>query len=160
MSTVGFWSVFSHRQQLREAMKKSQLPENRKYESPDRADWRDSSQCRYHKITIRFGLAVLLLTTSCLVSADCVEGALTKSKFNRMNNHTIALTGGYGEAIVIRTSCRINRKSAVSILKDSFCNDDKAVLHIDGKDCDAEKVSLGDKFNEGRTTDQEEWIPD
>jgi len=52
------------------------------------------------------------------VNAECVEGALTKSKFNRMNSH------------------------------------------IDGKDCDAEKVSLGDKFNEGRTSDEEEWIPD
>lgn len=141
-------------------MKKLQLPENQKYENPNRADWRDSSLCLIQKTTIRFGLAILLLTMSCLVSADCVEGALTKSKFNRMNNHTIALTGGYGEAIVIRTSCRINRKSTISILKDSFCNDDKAVLHIDGKDCDAEKVSLGDKFNEGRTNDQEEWIPD
>jgi hypothetical protein len=111
-------------------------------------------------MTIRFGLAILLLTTSCMVNAECVEGALTKSKFNRMNSHTIALTGGYGEAIVIRTSCRINRKSTISILKDSFCNDDKALLHIDGIDCDAEKVSLGDKFNEGRTNDEEEWIPD
>ena len=129
------------------------------HENPDGADWQASRLAQNHKMTIHFALAILLLTMSCLVNAECVEGALTKSKFNRMNSHTIALTGGYGEAIVIRTSCRINRKSTISILKDSFCDDDKAVLHIDGKDCDAEKVSLGDKFNEGATNDSEEWIP-
>ena len=105
----------------------------------------------------RLSLAVLLFSMSCFAIADCVEGARTKTKFNRLNNHTIALTGGYGQAIVIRTTCQIKRNSDVAILLDSFCDSDKAVLHVDGKDCDAEKVSSGDKFSEGRLVDEEKW---
>jgi len=105
----------------------------------------------------RFCLALLLSTISFLVNADCVEGARTKTKFNRLNVHTIALTGGYGDAIVIKTTCRIKKNSAIEILKDSFCDFDKAVLYIDGNNCDAEKVGKGDKFNEGRMFDEDEW---
>ena len=105
----------------------------------------------------RLSLAVLLFSMASFAIADCVEGARTKSKFNRLNNHTVALTGGYGEAIVIKTTCKIKKNSDVAILLDSFCDADKAVLHIDGKDCNAEKVSKGDKFSEGRIVDEENW---
>jgi hypothetical protein len=118
--------------------------------------------CEENNMISRFFLMFLLSCTSCWVNAGCVEGALTKTKFNRLNNHTIALTGGYGEAIVIRTSCVIKRKSHIEILKDSFCDLDKAVLYIDGENCDAEQVSTGAKMNEGRAFDEEEWehVPD
>ena len=105
---------------------------------------------------IQFGLAVLLILVSGWASAECVEGALLKSKFSRLNSRTIALTGGYGDAIVIRASCKIKRNSQVSILKDSFCSDTEAVLHVDGKDCAAEEVFIGDRINENRLFGPEE----
>lgn len=90
---------------------------------------------------------LLLFTIPCSVNAECVEGAMTVNKYTRVNSHTIALTGGYDGAIVVRTDCKIKRNSEVEILKDTFCDEDKAVLYIDGKNCDAEKVSRDDKFN-------------
>ena len=71
----------------REAMKNLPLPKNCMHENPDGADWQASRLAQNHKMTIHFALAILLLTMSCLVNAECVEGALTKSKFNRMNSH-------------------------------------------------------------------------
>ena len=104
----------------------------------------------------RIGLVLLLCTASNWAGAECVEGALLKSKFSRLNSSTVALTGGYGDSIVIRTSCRIKRNSQVSILKDSFCSDTEAVLHVDGKDCAAEQVYLGEKITENRLYDRDE----
>lgn len=99
----------------------------------------------------RIVLALVLSAFACQASAECVEGAKTKTGFSRLNNHTVALTGGYGAAIVIKTPCTVRRNSNVSILKDSFCQSDEAVLFIDGNECGAEKVSLDDKFNEDRS---------
>ena len=105
----------------------------------------------------RIVLTLLLYTVACQANAECVEGAQTKTGFSRLNSHTVALTGGYGAAIVIRTPCKIKRNSGVSILKDSFCNSDEAVLFIDGNECSAEKVSLDDKFNEDRSGSDYNW---
>ena len=102
------------------------------------------------------GLAFLLCTLCNWASAECVEGALLKSKYSRLNSSTVALTGGYGDSIVIRTSCKIKRNSQVSILKDSFCGGTEAVLHVDGEDCAAEQVYLGEKITENRLFDREE----
>jgi hypothetical protein len=105
---------------------------------------------------IRIYCVLLLITLSCSAAAECVEGALLKSKYSRLNVHTVALTGGYGDSIVIRTSCRITRNSQVSILKDAFCSKTEAVLHVDGKDCDAEQVFLGEKITENRLYGEDE----
>jgi len=103
----------------------------------------------------RFSLVILLLTISCSGMADCVEGALNKNKFSRLNNHTVALTGGYGSPIVIKTDCRIKRNSSVSILKDSFCSASEAVLFVDGEECTAEHVSESDKLSDNELFDEE-----
>ena len=103
----------------------------------------------------RFSFAILLLAISCSTMADCVEGALHKTKFSRLNNHTVALTGGYGSAIVIKTDCKIKRNSSVSILKDSFCSASEAVLFVDGEDCAAEHVSESDKLTDNELYDEE-----
>jgi hypothetical protein len=105
---------------------------------------------------IRFGLAILLCLGPGWAGAECVEGALLKSKFSRLNSRTVALTGGYGDSIVIRTSCKIKRNSQVSILKDSFCSGTEAVMHVDGEDCAAEQVYLGEKITENRLYDRDE----
>jgi len=106
---------------------------------------------------IRSGLTLLLSLTHCFAMADCVEGAMSKTKFSRLNNHTVALTGWYGSPIVIKTSCRIKRSSQIAILKDSFCSSSEAVLSVDGIECDAENVSEGDKFNEENAFDEDNW---
>jgi hypothetical protein len=104
----------------------------------------------------RIYCVLLLLTLSCSAAAECVEGALLKSKFSRLNSSTVALTGGYGDSIVIRTSCKIGRNSQVSILKDTFCSGTEAVLHVDGQDCAAEQVYLGEKITDNRLYGEEE----
>jgi len=103
----------------------------------------------------RFNFAILLLTISCSAMADCVEGALHKTKFSRLNNHTVALSGGYGSPIVIKTDCLIKRNSTVSILKDSFCSASEAVLFVDGEECAADHVSESDKLSENELFDEE-----
>ena len=105
---------------------------------------------------IRLSLAVLLFTLPGFATADCVEGALNKSKFSRLNNHTVALTGGYGSPIVIKTSCQINRNSTVSILKDSFCSASEAVLFVDGQECAADHVSESDNITRNNLYDEDE----
>ena len=105
----------------------------------------------------RLGLSLLLCSVSSLVAAECVEGALLKSKFSRLNVHTIALTGGYGDSIVIRTSCKIKRNSSIGVLKDTFCSASEAVLLIDGEECGADQVHIGDKITENRLFDTDEW---
>ena len=104
----------------------------------------------------RTGITTLLCFVSFAANADCVEGALTMNRFSRVNSHTVALTGGYDGAIVIRTACRIKRSSTVEVLKDSFCNEATDVLVIDGKNCDVEQVSRDDRFNEDRLWDEDD----
>ncbi len=104
----------------------------------------------------RLSLAFLLFAVPCIAQSDCVEGALNKSKFSRLNNHTVALTGGYGSPIVIKTSCQINRNSTVSILKDSFCSASEAVLFVDGQECAADHVSESDNITKNNLYDEDE----
>lgn len=104
----------------------------------------------------RLSLAFLLFSLPCIAQSDCVEGALNKTKFSRLNNHTVALSGGYGSAIVIKTDCLVKRNSTVSILKDSFCSASEAVLFVDGQECTAEHVSDSDKITRNNLYDDDE----
>ena len=103
----------------------------------------------------RLSLGLLLFAMPCFAVADCVEGALHKTKFSRLNNHTVALTGGYGSPIVIKTSCKVKRNSTVSILKDSFCSASEAVLFVDGVECAADHVSESDKISDNKLYDDD-----
>ena len=73
--------------------------------------------------------------------ADCVFGAKNKTKYNRLDNNTIILSGGFGSEIMIKTFCFISPASSVKVLKDSFCSYESSVLYIDGEVCDVNNVS-------------------
>jgi len=89
----------------------------------------------------RFGLSVLLCFVSFSVAADCVYSAKSKSKFTRLDNHTIILQGGTGGDIIVKTFCFIYATSEVQVLQDSFCSYASAVLYVDGEVCDARQVT-------------------
>lgn len=74
------------------------------------------------------------------VSADCVYGAKDKRSYSVIDNHTIILTGGFRDNIMIKTYCFIYNSSQLQVLKDSFCSHENAVLYIDGEVCDASQV--------------------
>jgi len=84
-------------------------------------------------------IVFLLLGTNLL--ADCVYGAKDKTKYTRLDNHSVVLQGGYGNNILIKTYCSIYSSSEIQVLKDDFCSYDSAVLYIDGQICDANQVS-------------------
>lgn len=85
-------------------------------------------------------LAISLFTSS-IVVADCVYGAKDKTKYTKLDNHSIVLQGGYGNGILIKTYCSIYGSSEVQVLKDDFCSYESAVLYIDGQVCDANQVT-------------------
>ena len=76
--------------------------------------------------------------------ADCVFGAKDKTSFNRIDNHTIILSGSIGSDMILKTYCFIYQSSSVTVLKDSFCSHESAVLYIDNEVCDVNQV---DKLN-------------
>ncbi len=73
--------------------------------------------------------------------ADCVYGAQSKTSFTVLDSRTIMLTGGYGPDIIIRTYTYLSRYANVSVLKDSFCSYENAVLYVDGQVVDASQVT-------------------
>ena len=73
--------------------------------------------------------------------ADCVYGAKSKSSYVLLDQNTIMLTDGFGPDIVIKTWTYLNRFSSISVLKDSFCSYESAVLYIDGTVVDANQVT-------------------
>jgi len=83
----------------------------------------------------------LLLFTSSILVADCVNGAKDKTKYTRLDSHSVVLQGGYGSGILIKTYCFIYGSSEVQVLKDDFCSYESAVLYIDGNVCDANQVT-------------------
>lgn len=89
-------------------------------------------------VAVAIGTLLLLLTQTAL--AACVLGAKSKTRFTRLDTHTIILSGGYGPKILIKTFCFIHSSSDVSVLKDSFCSHENAVLYIDGEMCDVRSV--------------------
>ena len=86
-------------------------------------------------------ICIFLLTLSTASFADCVYSAKDKSKFTVLDNHTIILQGGPGPDIIIKTYSFINRASSITVLKDSFCSYESAVLYIDGEVADAKQVT-------------------
>jgi hypothetical protein len=88
-------------------------------------------------------LAILLFSLVSLTSvqADCVYGAKNKTSFKVLGSSTILLSGGYGQDILIKTYSYFYSTSDVTVLKDSFCSYDSAVLHIDGEVVDAQSVT-------------------
>ena len=80
-------------------------------------------------------------TMSVSASADCVFGAQAKTSFIVLDNHTIVLTGGYGSKILIKTFAFLNRGSQLTVLKDSFCSFESAILYVDGEVVDANQVT-------------------
>ena len=82
-----------------------------------------------------------LLILSAPSFADCVYGAKSKAKFTVLDSHTILLQGGSGPDVIIKTFAFINRGSTITVLKDSFCSFESAVLYIDGEVVDANQVT-------------------
>ncbi len=83
---------------------------------------------------------ILTLALTLQVHADCVWNAKSKRSFQRIDNHTILLTGGPGPDILIKTWSFVYSTSTVAVLKDSFCSHENAVLLIDGEVADAREV--------------------
>jgi hypothetical protein len=87
-------------------------------------------------------LSFIFFLTYCAPSfADCVFGAKDKTKFTLLDNRTILLQGGSGSDIIIKTLTSINRASSITVLKDSFCSHENAVLYVDGEVLDVNQVT-------------------
>lgn len=86
-------------------------------------------------------ICVFLLAVSTPSFADCVYGAKDKTKFTVLDSHTIILQGGIGSDIIIKTYAFINRGSSITVLKDSFCSYESAVLYIDGQVVDVNQIT-------------------
>ena len=84
---------------------------------------------------------IFLLTLSAPSFADCVYGAKNKTKVTVLDSHTIILQGGAGPDIIIKTFAFIARASSITVLKDSFCSYDSAVLYVDGEVVDVNQVT-------------------
>ena len=84
---------------------------------------------------------ILGISIHSVAIADCVYGAKDKTKFSRLDNHTIILSGVYGSDIMIKTYCFIYSSSELTVLKDNFCSYESDVLYIDGEACDANQVN-------------------
>jgi hypothetical protein len=76
--------------------------------------------------------------------ADCVINAKSKTKFTVLDSHTILLSGGIGPDIIIKTYAFLSSSSSVTVLKDSFCSFESAVLYVDGATVDANQVTKVD----------------
>ena len=73
-------------------------------------------------------------------NADCIFGAKSKTSFVILDSHTILLKNGPGKDILIKSFSFFNSGSSVSVLKDSFCDYESAVLYVDGQVVDAQQV--------------------
>lgn len=86
-------------------------------------------------------VAFFLLIATCSAYADCVINAQMKQSYVVLDTHTIMLKGGVGNDIIIKTFAFINSSSQVTVLKDSFCSYENAVLYINGEVVDAQQVT-------------------
>jgi NDP-sugar pyrophosphorylase family protein len=84
-------------------------------------------------------LALTLFLFSSVSFADCVVSAKSAMRFSVIDSHTIILKG-IGRDILIKTLSFIYPSSSVTILKDSFCDYENAVLYIDGQVSDVTQV--------------------
>lgn len=85
--------------------------------------------------------SLFILLISNLAVADCVFNAQGKTRFSRLDSHTIILSGGAGRDIMLKTFCFIYRTSEVQVLQDSFCSYASDVLYIDGNVCGVNKIN-------------------
>lgn len=85
-------------------------------------------------------LFLVLLVISQNIFADCVYGAKYKTSYTVLGNHAIILKGGSGADILIKSFSFFYPSSDVTVLKDSFCSYDSAVLYVDGETVDANQV--------------------
>jgi len=84
-------------------------------------------------------LAIALLVWSAdAAHADCVVGAKMTLNYVVLDAHTIILKVGNG--ILVKSLHFFNSASSVSVLKDSFCDYDSAVLYVDGEVVDVQQV--------------------
>jgi hypothetical protein len=83
---------------------------------------------------------LLLLSISFASQADCVYGAKSKMSFVILDSHSILLKNGPGKDILIKSFSFFYSSSSVTILKDSFCDYESAVLYVDGNVVDAQQV--------------------
>jgi len=92
------------------------------------------------KKIIIFLILPILIIISQNIFADCVYGAKSKTSYVILNDHTIILKGGFGGDILIKSFSFFYPSSDVSVLKDSFCSYDSAVLYVDGETVDVNEI--------------------
>jgi len=91
----------------------------------------------YYRIFI---IGILSLFIQAEAIADCVYGAKNKTTFVVVDSHTILLKGGAGPNILIKSFSFFYPTSQLTVLKDSFCSYESAVLYVDGNVVDASEV--------------------
>ena len=57
-----------------------------------------------------------------------------------LDDHSVMLRGGYGNDIIVKTYAYLNTSSDITILKDSFCDFESAVLYVSGEVVNANEV--------------------
>ena len=85
-------------------------------------------------------VAILFAVVGLSAHADCIYGAKSKMSYVVLDSHTILLKGGVGKDILIKSFSFFYSTSQVTILKDSFCDYESAVLYVDGATVDAQQV--------------------
>lgn len=98
--------------------------------------------------TISMRLRILPLIVGCAsaliitgaADAGCVLNAKSKTSYVVLDSHTILLKGGIGNDILIKSFAFFYPSSQVTVLKDSFCDYESAVLYVDGEVVDVQKV--------------------
>lgn len=74
------------------------------------------------------------------VLADCVYGAKSKTQYVILDSHTVLLKGGTGGDILIKSFSFFYKGVQLTILKDSFCSYESAVLYVNGEVVDVTQV--------------------
>jgi hypothetical protein len=83
---------------------------------------------------------IVLALLSLVSHADCVYGAKSKMSFVVLDSHSILLKNGVGKDILIKSFAFFYSSSSVTVLKDSFCDYESAVLYVDGEAVDVTQV--------------------
>jgi|GEM_PF-1893698 len=73
-------------------------------------------------------------------SADCILSAKSKTSYVILDSHTLILKGGIGKDVLVKSYHFFNSASQITVLKDSFCDYESAVLYVDGEVVDAQQV--------------------
>ena len=85
-------------------------------------------------------LALVVALFALNANADCVFGAKSKMSYVVLDAHTILLKNGPGKDILIKSFAFFNTASSLTVLKDSFCDYESAVLYLDGQVVDVQQV--------------------